>query len=303
YKDMVKETIEKFDPLSEDYSPVEDLEQKFLRSRISPGGAADLSTGGATGYMEVLGGVGYKQNIIESTNLIAKLSLGGAGGGEVDTGGGTVTKASLNLNYSPTKKITTGIGAGYYHAFDGNFDVAFAKVNLGINANFLSLGSGGKSVDWNAIESQKIHIRLVNQSYLYSDTLSTNPNNKDAVQNLGIKLDWFATENFYISGQALGAYEGGAGGYAVGMFGLGYIQALAYDFSLVGELGIGAAGGGSINSGDGSIVQPMVGLMYDINDKIALEAMYGRVIALDGKLDTDVIDLSIVYKFNKLVMK
>ncbi len=42
YKDMVKETIEKFDPLSEDYSPVEDLEQKFLRSRISPGGAADL---------------------------------------------------------------------------------------------------------------------------------------------------------------------------------------------------------------------------------------------------------------------
>ncbi|MDD2789761.1 MAG: hypothetical protein PHU40_03730 [Sulfurimonas sp.] len=261
------------------------------------------ATGGATGYMEVLGGLGYKQDITESTNLIAKLSLGGAGGGEVDTGGGTVTKASLNLNYSPTKKITTGIGAGYYHAFDGNFDAAFAKVNLGINANFLSLGSAEKSVDWSAIESQKIHIRLANQSYLYSDTLSTNPNNKDAVQNLGIKLDWFATENFYISGQALGAYEGGAGGYAVGMFGVGYIQTLAYDFSLVGEISIGAAGGGSINSGDGSIVQPMAGLMYDINDKVSLEVMYGRVIALDGKLDTDVIDFSIVYKFNKLIMK
>ena len=42
YKDMVKETIEKFDPLSEDYRPIEDLEKKFLRYRISPGGAADL---------------------------------------------------------------------------------------------------------------------------------------------------------------------------------------------------------------------------------------------------------------------
>lgn len=42
YKNMVKETIEKFDPLSEDYRPIEDLEKKFLRCRISPGGSADL---------------------------------------------------------------------------------------------------------------------------------------------------------------------------------------------------------------------------------------------------------------------
>ncbi|MDD4159828.1 MAG: triphosphoribosyl-dephospho-CoA synthase [Synergistaceae bacterium] len=42
YKNMVKETIERFNPLSEDYRPLEDLEKKFLKSRISPGGAADL---------------------------------------------------------------------------------------------------------------------------------------------------------------------------------------------------------------------------------------------------------------------
>lgn len=42
YKEMVKETIEKFDPLSEDYLPIENLEKKFLKLWISPGGAADL---------------------------------------------------------------------------------------------------------------------------------------------------------------------------------------------------------------------------------------------------------------------
>lgn len=42
YKEMVKETIQKFDPLSENYLPIENLEERFLRSRISPGGAADL---------------------------------------------------------------------------------------------------------------------------------------------------------------------------------------------------------------------------------------------------------------------
>jgi len=39
---MVKKTIDAFDPLTENYQPVEDLEKKFLEHRISPGGAADL---------------------------------------------------------------------------------------------------------------------------------------------------------------------------------------------------------------------------------------------------------------------
>ncbi len=260
---------------------------------------------GATGYMEVLGGVGYKADITKNTNLQAKLSLGGAGGGEVDTGGGAVTKASLNINFSPTKNITTGIGAGYYHAFDGNFDATFAKVEVGINTDFLSLGNANSNseFDFDSISNQKLNIRFSNQTYLYSDTLSTNPNNQDDVQLLGIQLDWFLADGLYISGQAFGAYSGGAGGYAVGMFGIGFIQPIAFDVSAVAEVAIGAAGGGSINSGGGNILQPMAGLLYDINKNISLEGTYGKVIALNGELDSNVINLSIVYKFNKLVAK
>ena len=42
YKQMIKDTIERFDPLSEDFRQIEELEKKFIKSRISPGGAADL---------------------------------------------------------------------------------------------------------------------------------------------------------------------------------------------------------------------------------------------------------------------
>ena len=42
YREMVKNTIKKFDPLSEDFAPIGELEKKFMGSRISPGGAADL---------------------------------------------------------------------------------------------------------------------------------------------------------------------------------------------------------------------------------------------------------------------
>jgi hypothetical protein len=258
---------------------------------------------GATGYMEVLGGLGYQQELTRNTNIEAKLSLGAGGGGEVDTGGGSLTKASFGFNYKPTKSITTGIGAGYYHAFDGGFDATFAKASVGLNANFLSLGNSKNSIAYDSIASQKFNIRLSNQTYIYSDTLSTNPNNKENVQLLGMKLDWFLSDEAYISGQAYGAYKGGAGGYAVGMFGAGYIQPLFYDLSIVTELSLGAAGGGSINTGGGNIIQPMAGLMYDLTPTVSLEAMYGKVIALNGELDSNVVDVSFVYKFNKLVMK
>ncbi|RLA81169.1 MAG: hypothetical protein DRG78_09675 [Epsilonproteobacteria bacterium] len=258
---------------------------------------------GATGYMEVLGGVAYSAKIIDSVNAQAKLSFGGAGGGEVDTGGGAVTKASLNLNILPTKALNIGLGAGYYYSLDGTFEATFAKLDLGINTNFLSLSDTKSDFDYSSISSQKFNIRVTNQTYIYSDTLSTNPTHTDNVQLIGIQLDWFLTDGLYMSGQAFGAYKGEAGGYVSGMFGAGYIQPLFFDISGVAELSIGAGGGGSINSGGGNILQPMAGLMYDINREVSLELLLGKLISLNGELETNIANLSFVYKFNKLVLK
>ena len=266
--------------------------------------SAGAMGGESTGYMEVLGGVGYTTKITQNSNLQAKLSLGAAGGGEIDTAGGGITKAHLNFNYNLAKDINLGLGAGYFHALEGGFDAPFAKVNVGINSNFLSLGSSNKKmIDFESITTQKFTIRVVNQTYLYSNTLSTNPQNKENVQLVGMKIDWFMSENLYLSGQAFGAYKGGAGGYAAGMFALGYVQPLIYDFSAVAEVGLGAGGGGSINTGGGNIIQPMIGIMYNITEDVAFETMYGRIQALNGDLEADVLDFSLVYRFNKLRVK
>ena len=259
--------------------------------------------GQSTGYMEILGGVGYSKNITNHSNIQAKVSLGAAGGGEVDTGGGAISKASLNYNINPYKNMNIGLEGGYYHALEGNFDATFAKVQLGFNTNLLSVGSTKSTIDLHDITTQKFNIRLSNQTYLYSNSLSNDPTHKNNVNMLGIKVDWFMTDKLYATGQAFGAYGGDAGGYAVGMFGVGYIQPLAYRFSAVAEIGIGAGGGGSINSGGGNITQPMTGIMYAFTKSTSIEVMYGRVIALNGDLNANIIDVGLVYKFNKLVMK
>jgi len=260
-------------------------------------------SGDSAGYMEVLGGLGYSLPLAKTTNIQAKVSLGSAGGGQINTGGGAVSKASLNLNYNPTKNINAGFALGAYHAFEGDFDATTARVNIGINTNFLSLSKSKNSLDNSSIYTQKFNLRVAHQSYLASDTLRAGTN-EEAVHLIGFKLDYFLTEKLYASGQASTAYNGEAGGYMSGMFGLGYIQPLVKSLSLVGEFNFGASGGGGLQSGNGMTIQPMAGLMYNITKKISIELLYGRIMALStDSMDTDMLDIAFVYRFNKLSLK
>lgn len=257
--------------------------------------------GDSTGYMEVLGGLAYSYRVAE-LDAQARVSLGAGGGGKVDTGGGAVSKASLSLNYSPSKSITTGIGVGYYHALEGDFDAGFLKAQVGINTNFLTLSSRGSGISFDKIDTQKFTLRFSHQTYLYDETLSPR-NDSEPISLLGAKLDWYLSDKFYISGQGFAAYDGGAGGYATGLFGLGYQQPLVADISLVVELTAGAAGGGSLATGSGMITEGMLGFMYDINKHLSIELMGGKIVATDGELDTKIVDFSFVYRFDKLVLK
>jgi len=256
---------------------------------------------GANGYMEVLGGVAYAKKLSQKSEILAKGSLGLGGGGQVDTGGGAISKISLMLSYSPTKRINARIGGGYFHSLNGGFDAPFAEINFGINTNFLSIGAKKNQIDYTSIYKQKFTMRFVNQTYFYSDSLTKNPTHTDNIQLTGVKFDWYLSEKLYISGQALAAYAGGAGGYAAGMFGLGYVQPVGLGLNAIAEVDIGAGAGGAINTGGGAIIQPMAGLSYNFTKNVALSAMAGKILALNSDLDANVLDISIVYKFNKLL--
>ncbi len=265
--------------------------------------SAGAMGGQSTGYMEVLGGMGYTTYVTSNSKVQTKISLGAAGGGEVDTGGGSIGKASLNFDLNPVKNLNIGLGIGYFHAIEGGFDATFTKINLGVNTDFLSISDSKSNVLFDSISTQKFNIRFSNQTYLYSDSLSANAQNASDVQLLGMKIDWFMTEGAYVSGQAFGAYKGGAGGYAAGLFGVGYIQPIAYNFSAVAEVAFGAGGGGSVQSGGGNVFEPMLGAMYDMTKNMSIEIMCGKVIAINGELNANAIDFSFAYKFNKLIIK
>jgi hypothetical protein len=47
----------------------------------------------------------------------------------------------------------------------------------------------------------------------------------------------------------------------------------------------------------------MLGLKYNFNKTFGIEILGGKVKAIDGVLDTNVLELSLTYKFDKLIQK
>ncbi|NIQ94864.1 MAG: hypothetical protein GWO11_03910 [Desulfuromonadales bacterium] len=110
---------------------------------------------------------------------------------------------------------------------------------------------------------------------------------------------YFDKTNFYFVGQAAGAYEGDAGGYASGLVGPGYQWNLSPGsvFAFRSEILLGAGGGGGLDVGGGMVVQPAVGLSYCPTSSVSAGLTLGHIFAPDGNLDSHLIGLHVSTPF------
>lgn len=256
--------------------------------------------GEADGYAEFTNGFAYRYPIFSNTDLIARVALGAAGGGRVQTGGGFIHRENIGISTNISSKLGFNLEAGYIDAFDGSFYSPSIRASLKYDISFLSLFEN-KSLELKdeAFEEGKWKIRMTNQIYLKDKSLRYTDNDKP-VHLLGIKIDRFLSDNVYLTGQSLWAYKGESGGYASGLLGIGYDYEVNDDLNLFIEPMLGSAGGGSIATTGGGVLQPMVGFEYNIYKDIDLQFSYGKLIATRGALNTDVVDFGISYKFNTI---
>ncbi len=104
---------------------------------------------------------------------------------------------------------------------------------------------------------------------------------------MGIELSKPVNEYLSLSGSAYGAYSGGVGAYAEGLFGVKldpislYNRSRNSNWSPLLRYEIGVGGGGGMDVGEGLIHQWTLGVEYDaFLGGIALE--FGRMEGLDG---------------------
>ncbi len=258
---------------------------------------AGAASGGVGGYAELLAGLGYRLPLTKNDRLalLPVFTIGGAGGGDVGTGGGFVARANLGLEYRLFSDLSLIIDGGYLTAQDGNFDTPYVGFNLAyVMGTFAQDQKGSPLEGTDLIKTTKWRYRPAHQWYF--DAQRKGGSSKD-MQLLGGKIDWMGGDWWYLTGQGLSAYGGGAGGYSEGHWGVGVVSPSWKNLQLYGEMLMGAGGGGGVDSGSALLYKPSLGLEYNINKDFSLQTGLGKVISKEGNLDADTFDVSLVWRF------
>ncbi len=258
---------------------------------------AGAVSGGVGGYAELLAGVGYRLPLTKDDRLalLPAITIGGAGGGGVETGGGFVARANLGLEYQLSPNLSLIMDGGYLTAPDGNFDTSYVGFNLAyIMETFARDQKGSPLIKTELIQTTKWRFRPANQWYF--DAQRKGGSSRD-MQLLGGKIDWLGGDWWYLTGQGLSAYAGGAGGYSEGHWGVGVYAPTWNNFQLYGEMLIGAGGGGGVDSGSALLYKPSIGIEYNLNKDFSLQTGIGKVISENGNLDANFLEAIVVWRF------
>jgi hypothetical protein len=262
-------------------------------------GADGAFAGDSAGYMQILGGGGYRLPLGESTSLKAYAALGPAGGGAVATGGGLVYAGGLALQQMLTDQLAIELGVGGIKAGTGDFKAWSLGVNLTyvFGTPAVSSARGLTAADLASYRLAPLRIRAINQTYLKASDQWRTRDVDQSVNNLGFALDYFFGPRLYATGQGLAAYSGNAGAYMTGLLGVGVQQPLSRDFFVMAEGLVGAAGGGTLATGNGAVWQLNAGVGYRLTENLSIALTGGRMQAFQGDFQANVIGVNLSYKF------
>jgi hypothetical protein len=275
--------------------------------------AAGAMEGHSSGFAELFLGTGYQWRVYSfedggrgSLFIDWRIAGGAAGGGRVDTGGGLVLKTSMGLRALFHSEFTAGVSGGYVRAPAGSFSAAAMTFDLTYLADFASFDRrAAAATPADSLYLSSWQVGLAQQTYLTHDPRVRKSPDNTPVSLMGFRLHRELSRSLFVTGQALAAYDGSAGGYAVGLLGLRLLSSpvLTQQIRLFLEASAGGAGGGGIPVGGGGVVQGMAGVMLDIGRSFSLEASYGKIRAIQGELDSSLFEVGMAYRFSTLCRK
>lgn len=278
--------------------------QKYITSKSFLYAHLDtMYSGLRAGFMDMF--IGYGRNFFESEyfNFFTKFGIGAAGGRIFPENGLTVyPSAGFDVRFSD--HVGLSFHGGYHRAVGATFEALTAGMSIkyyGLSGGIKDPFNGKKG---KTIKTQGIHIALQNQSYF--DVIKTDgPFPLVDLQHIAIKFLYDLNYNIYVSGEASFAYEGRSGGYAHGIFGIGARTNRFFNkrVSLFAEAAGGVAGGAGVDTGEGVLIRPSVGINYHFTDDISANTSIGQMIAPLGNVNSLNFNIGLTYSFSMLNLK
>lgn len=204
----------------------------------------------------------------------ADLGLGFGGGGDVDTGGGLMVSASagLDLKLAPAFHAEAGLMA--VGAFGGDFRAAAAFLRGALRFDDPGArapdGKAGHARHWRfstGLSYQASHPGFRKRGHRFAGA---------SVALIETGVDLLLTPQLYLNGTVHTAFDGLAGGFGMGMVGIGLEFPLGPATSFSGEVFGGAAAGAGIATGGGLMGGGKIEIDYRVSDNLSLSLGAGR---------------------------
>jgi len=263
--------------------------------------AAGAFRGVPNGYMDVLGGLGYRISTGVPITFVPQFGLGAGGGGTVETGGGFLVNPQLGVEWPLTRNFAARVTGGYMWSPKGNLRAVSGMGTLIYHLDIATAGEKMLSLPRAYYEPQFWRINLANQTYIHPQRgfSSANP----VINLIAVQVDQLFTPNFFFSYQGAAAFTGDhSGGLATGMIGPGLQTKpfLNQHLQLFTNFLVGAAGGGGLDVAGGAVYEPVVGLHYALSKSIGVQASISQLIAYHGRLNAPTVSLGFTLHFGTL---
>ncbi|KGL64003.1 hypothetical protein [Polaribacter sp. Hel1_85] len=292
-------TTPKYKPINHTLSILGFEYQRYLTDNTFIYAHVDAMYGGLTaGFMDLFFGMG--KNFIETkyVNFFGKFGIGAAGG-RIYPENGLTMYPSVGADLKITEKIGLSAHGGYHRAIGATFEAYTAGFSIkyyGLSGGTTHPFTGEKQKE---IKTQGIQLSAQNQTYF--DVAKFGIPASD-LQLIALKVNYDLNHRFYFAGEASFAYEGKSGGYAHGIFGFGIkSNKFANDrISLFAEAAAGVAGGGRVDSGEGILVRPTVGINYHVNNDFSFNIAGGQMWSPFGNVNSSNVNIGLSYAFSIL---
>jgi hypothetical protein len=251
------------------------------------------ATGGAAGYMEILGSLGASVRPWPGLQAGVRAALGLGGGGALATGGGGLAKVSAQLAWSPLPNWTIGAEAGLVRGAGEMPRARSAQLWIGRELQPVAAAGASSAPGIVAAFEWTAGVQRMQRA-------ARRDGRRGPVELVTGKLDRSLGPIVYLSAQAHSAFGGDAGAYSTGLLGLGWATPAAGRRWRVGaEVLVGAAGGAGLDTGGGAIGQALAWMSLAVGPRSHLRAGHGRVRALQSGagLDSALLELSFSHRF------
>lgn len=254
---------------------------------------------------------GYKAYLTEKLFVDTGFHFGGGGGAAAPDGGGAFILPKFNLGYQ-FKYFSITSGYSYINFFDGG-NIKSHQLNLAVqvplNFEYTEFSNAQKSFksdelkesDWNKPSSRfgfMVHLNNLNVRGNSLGDLDI-PLSGSTIRLAGFEVSSYLNDNWFAFFKVDGAYDGIKAGYMDVFFGGGYHFSMNRNrTNILTKFGIGAGGGGGVQTQGGVLLYPDISLEQHLYNNIYLSVNTGMVVSPNSFFESRSYGLGLKYYTN-----